>query len=199
VVDAHSGADMHSGGGQTFAAAAREDVDVLPIRRPIALVGFGLPDPRALLGGVLGPECEDRGERLVLAEHCDGAEPEVAGIHHPWLCQVQRAVGLDRLDQHGQFVHVRHHPRRCAGSHRGFVAGAIRSEITDQLARVIGPHIVDDGFQFAGTHRAHRVLLAARSVSPQQFLQQAVVASWSSCAIEFLPSPAPCRPAQQCG
>ena len=65
--------------------APGEDVDVLPIQRPVALIGFGLPDPRALLGGVLGAERKHRGERLVVAEYSDRAKPEVAGVHHPQL------------------------------------------------------------------------------------------------------------------
>ena len=66
----------------------------------VALVGLGLPDTRTLLGGVLGPERKHRGQRLVLAEHGDRAEPEVARLHGPQLGQVQGAVGLDPLDEH---------------------------------------------------------------------------------------------------
>ncbi len=115
AVDAYPGAGMHARGGEVFGGAAGEDVDVLPVQRAVTLVGFGLPDPRALLGGVLGAEREHRGERLVLAEHGDRPEAEIAGVHHAELRQVQRAVRLDPLDQHGQFVHVRHDPRPRAG------------------------------------------------------------------------------------
>ena len=185
AVDAHPGAGVDARGGQVFAAAAGEDVDVPPIRRSVALIWFGLPDPQALLGGVLGAEREHRGERLMLAEYSDRAEAEVAGIHHPQRRQVQCAVGFDPFDEHGQFVHVCHDPRRRAGCgsgfrpvaaliHRSVVAGTIRSaDIADQVAGIVDPHVVDEGLQFAGTHSAHRVFLAARTVTPQQFLQQA--------------------------
>ena len=47
------------------------------------------------------------------------------------------------------------------------------ADVADQVAGVVGPHVVDQGLQLAGTHRAHRVLLTTRSVRPQQFLQEA--------------------------
>ncbi len=53
----------------------------------------------------------------------------------------------------------------------------VGADVADQVAGVVGPHVVDEGLQFAGTHRPHRVLLAARPVGPQQLLQQ--VFRWS--------------------
>ena len=154
---------------------------MVPIQRAVTLVGLGLPDPLALLGGVLGAEREHRSQRLVLAEHGDRPEAEVAGIHRPQLRQVQRAVRLHPLDEHGQFVHVRHDPRGDAGFRGrpvtmpapGAIGRGVGGDIPDQIAGVVGPHVVDDGLQFAGTHGAHVGFQPARPVGPQQFLQQA--------------------------
>lgn len=118
AVDAHPGAGAHTRGRQIIGAAAGEEVHVLPIQRLVALVRLGLPDPRAFLGGVLGTERQHRGERLLLPEHSDRAEPEVTRLNRPEMRQVQRAVRLDPLDEHRQFVHVRHDPRPGAGASR---------------------------------------------------------------------------------
>ena len=53
---------MHPGGSEIFGCAPGEDVDVLPIQRAVTLIGFGLPDPRAFLSGVLRPQREDRSQ-----------------------------------------------------------------------------------------------------------------------------------------
>jgi len=170
---------VHSGGREVFGGAPGEHVDVLPIQRAVALIGFGLPDPRALLGGVLGAEGQHRGQRLLVAEQRDRPQPEVAGVHHPQLRHMQRAVRFDPLDQHGQFIHVRHDPCRTASGDRARPVPVVArlsigsADEADQVAGVVGPHVVDQGLQLAGTHRAHRVLLTTRSVRPQQFLQEA--------------------------
>ena len=116
AVDAYPAAGVHARRVKLVGATAGEDINVLPIQRLIALIGFGLPDPRALNGGVFGAKREHRSHRLPVAEHRDRAKPEIAGIHHPELSHVQGAIGFDPLDQHGQFIHVRHDPRRIARS-----------------------------------------------------------------------------------
>src|SRR5258705_6469248 len=45
-------------------------------------------------------------------------------------------------------------------------------DVADQVPGPIDPRLVDVGFEFAAAHLAHRVLLAARAVGAQQFLQQ---------------------------
>ncbi|BDB45153.1 hypothetical protein IWGMT90018_55990 [Mycobacterium kiyosense] len=153
---------------------------MLPVQRPIALIGFGLPDPRALLGGVLGAQGEHGGEGFLVAQHGDRSEAEVARIHHAQLGHVQRAVRFHPLDQHGQLVQVRHD--ECGGpagprlfppvaARPGLRAGA---DEPDQVSGLVHPHVVDDRLEFAGADRAHGVLLTARPVGPQQFLQQVV-------------------------
>jgi hypothetical protein len=56
---------------------------------------------------------------------------------------------------------------------RSGVCAIVGADVADQVARVVDPHVVDQGLQLAGTHRAHRFFLAAWPIRPQQFLQQA--------------------------
>jgi hypothetical protein len=77
---------------------------------------------------------------------------------------------------------VRHDPRRGArsGGRRRPVAvacvlrGTLRSDVADEVAGVVAPHVVDEGFQLAGAHGTNRVFLAARPVGPQEFFQERV-------------------------
>jgi len=174
---------MHARRGQLVGAAAGEDVHVMPVQRAVALIGLGLPDPRAFLGGVLGAENQYRGEGFVVAEHGDRSESEVPRVHRAQLRQMQCAVGLHALDDHGQLVHVRHDPRRGARyglgpvtviGRPGVVGRRVGGDVSDQVSGVVGPHVVDDGLQFTGDDGADLVLLPTRPVGPQEFLQQLV-------------------------
>jgi hypothetical protein len=53
-------------------------------------------------------------------------------------------------------------------------AAATASNEADQVAGTINPRLVDMGFEFAAADIAHRFLLTARTVGPQQLLQQIV-------------------------
>ena len=116
----------------------------------------------------------------MIAQQRDRTESEVAWVHHAKLRHMQCAVRFDALDQHGQFVHVRHDPCRAAPGNRVRPVPVVArlsigsADVADEVAGVVGPHVVDQGLQLAGADGPHRFFLAARPVGPEQFLQQVV-------------------------
>ena len=88
----------------------------------------------------------------------------------------QGPVGFDTFNDHRQLVHVRHHPGGASASEAGMISGLCGVRVAaggtcaahqpDQVAGVIDPHLVDDGFELAGADVTYRVLLAARPVTP---------------------------------
>jgi hypothetical protein len=165
-VDADARTRPDARGGQLIEGAPGEDVYVRPVQRLVALVGLGLPDPLAFLGGVLRTQRQHADQHLLITEYGHRAEAEVRRIHRAQRRQVQGCILLDALHDHRQLVHMRHHPRRP----RAFVSGAAPDQ-ADQICGLVDPELVDRRLELAATDVANGVLLAARPVCPQQLLK----------------------------
>ena len=102
---------------------------------------------------MLRPDGEDARNDAVVREDLHGTLPVVGGIDAPEGIDPERAVLVDALDDHGQFVQVGHHT-----DHRGVRRGALQQ--ADDVAGGVDPGLFAQGLQFPFADRPHLVFLA---------------------------------------
>lgn len=112
---------------------------------------------------VLRAQREDPAQGFVVAQNRDGAQAEIGRVHGAQRGQPQRAVRLDPLDEHGQFIEMGQNPGGCGARLRPLDQG-------DEVTGGIGRKFVDEVLQLPAADLANLVLLTARAIGRQELL-----------------------------